>query len=318
MDNINQEQALAPQTPPNAKAHPITLLALGISLVSLGVALGSLFIPTKEAPPAPEPAAVPASVEYITYKEHQLPLMEELAVSAWDPNGFQLDENGWLSYQADGVTALQGIDVSSHQGEIRWNEVAAAGMDFAMIRAGYRGYGQEGKLMADERFQDNVTGALAAGLDVGVYFFSQATNVWEAEEEVQQLLDALKGHNITYPVVFDWEYVLKDSARTNQVPGKTVSLMAQAFCGQVAQAGYTPGVYFNQNLGYLDLDLAELEDCVFWLAEYDSQPDFHYHADLWQYSSKGTVPGIDTPVDLNLAFRDLKAPRSESSPGPAQ
>ena len=86
--------------------------------------------------------------------------------------------------------------------------------------------------------------------------------------------------------------------------------MARAFCGMVEQAGYTPGVYFNQNLGYLSLELDELTDCVFWLAQYDERPDFHYHADLWQYSSRGKVPGISVPVDLNLSYKNFNEPEA--------
>lgn len=303
---------------------PLVWAALGCSAVALVLSLGALKMawPEPVEGQAPESASIQGQEQaafsgpgqYITFRDHQVPIEEELAVNAWEPAGFTQRENGWLGYESGGVTALAGIDVSAHQGEIDWNRVADSGIKFAMIRAGYRGYGEEGKLVLDERFHENVTGALSAGLDVGVYFFSQAKNVWEAEEEAQLLLEELEGYEVAYPVVFDWESIHHSPARTDDVVGKSVTLMAETFCGLVEQAGYTPGVYFNQSLAYLDLDLTRLQHCVFWLAEYDERPDFYYHADLWQYSSTGKVPGIDTPVDLNLAFRDFDDGEQSTAP----
>ena len=320
MDRMTEERTEmhipAEVTTPAKQRNILPWMALCCSVAALALSAGALRLAWPAAEPEPEPVAAEESVpayaplEYITYKEHQLPLEEELAVSAWVTGGFVRQENGWMRYESGGVTALQGIDVSSHQGKIDWKAVADSGVSFAMIRAGYRGYGKEGRLMLDEQFHPNMQGAINAGLDVGVYFFSQATTVWEAEEEAAMLLKALEGYNVTYPVVFDWEYVQNGGARTNEVTGKTVGLMARAFCGMVEQAGYLPGVYFNQNLGYLSLDLDELSNCVFWLAEYDARPDFYYHVDLWQYSSKGTVPGIDVPVDMNLSYRKFNEPEA--------
>ena len=127
----------------------------------------------------------PKPPQYITYGDRQVLLLEDVAPSTLDPQGFHLDENGWMAYSDGQLTALTGIDVSSHQGEIDWQQVAAAGVRFAVIRAGYRGYGEEGTLVTDSRFDENISGALAAGLDVGVYFFSQAVTVEEAREEAR-------------------------------------------------------------------------------------------------------------------------------------
>ena len=285
---------------PVVAATVCAVTALAVSLAALWMAM-----PRQEAEPDPVPAAVDVEeaanrpvTEYLTYKSHQLPISDELAVNTRHKTDFFRDEQGWLRSEG----ARVGVDVSTHQREIDWEKVAASGVEFAMIRAGYRGYGQEGKLLQDENFERNIRGAINAGLDVGVYFFSQATNVWEVEEEAQQLLQAIEGYPITYPVVFDWERIYNNAARTDVVKGKTVTLMAQAFCGLVAQAGYVPGVYFNQDMGYLELDLDQLQDCVFWLAEYDSAPSFYYDFGMWQYTSKGNVPGIDTQVDMNLSF----------------
>lgn len=283
---------------PVVAATVCAVTALAVSLAALWMAM-----PGEESVPAPTPVgaeeiANPPVTEYLTYKSHQLPIFAGLAVNERHKTDFSRDERGWLRSEG----AYIGVDVSSHQGEIDWEKVAASGVEFAMIRAGYRGYGQEGKLLQDDNFETNIRGALNAGLDVGVYFFSQATNVWEVEEEAQQLLRSLEGYPITYPVVFDWERIHNSTARTDAVKGKTVTLMAQAFCGVMARAGYVPGIYFNQDMGYLELDLDQLKDCVFWLAEYGDAPNFYYDFDIWQYTSKGDVPGIDAPVDMNLSF----------------
>lgn len=171
-----------------------------------------------------------------------------------------------------------------------------------MIRVGYRGYSQ-GTLQMDERFQENMDGALAAGLDVGVYFFSQATSVLEAEEEADFVLSAVRGYPIKYPVVFDWEFIDGAEARTNGMDGDTVTQCAAAFCDLISVAGYTPMVYFNQELGYLFYQLDQLDASQFWLAEYDTKPDFFYDFEMWQYTHTGVVPGIQGNVDLNLAFQ---------------
>ena len=157
----------------------------------------------------------------------------------------------------------------------------------------------------DERFQANMEGALEAGLDVGVYFFSQATTVAEAEEEADFVLEAIRSYPVRYPVVFDWEYITTGQARTEGMDGQGITQCAAAFCELVSVAGYTPMVYFNQDMGYLVYDLKSLDSSLFWLAEYDSKPDFYYDFDMWQYTHTGTVPGIEGSVDLNLAFRDF-------------
>ena len=227
-----------------------------------------------------------------------------MGLSRYDPACFTA-ANGRVTYAQEGKTALTGVDVSFYQKDIDWHQVKASGIDFAMIRVGFRGYGPSGLISEDSCFRQNVTGALEAGLQVGVYFFSQAVNVWEAREEANFVLSAIQGYDVTFPVVFDWERITNNSsARTNGLPGSTMTLCAQAFCDTIAQAGYTPVVYFNQDAGYLDYDLDLLKNYGFWLAEYRSVPTFYYHFDLWQYTAKGRVPGIEGEVDLNLCFAD--------------
>ena len=240
----------------------------------------------------------------ISYRDRELPVLEGVAVNSYVSDGFSVNDRGWLTYEQDGKQAAIGIDVSAYQGEIDWQQVADSGVEFAMIRLGYRGYSQ-GVIMPDKNFEQNLRGALDAGLEVGVYFFSQAVSVWEAEEEAQYVLDAIQGYDVTYPVAFDWEFIAGDTARTDGMEPEAITRCAGAFCDMIREAGYHPVVYFNQDLGYLSYQLDRLTDYTFWLAEYNARPSFFYHFDLWQYTHTASVPGIEGNVDMNLAFREF-------------
>ena len=197
-----------------------------------------------------------------------------------------------------------GVDVSSHQQEIDWQQVADAGVEFAIVRVGYRGF-TDGDIFPDTMAEENISGALDAGLDVGVYFFSQATSVQEAKEEAWFVLDAIDGCSITYPVLFDWESITTE-ARTDEVTGPEMTEFAQAFCAEIENAGYKAGIYFNQSDGYNNYDLRALRSYEMWLAEYADAQSFAYEVQLWQYTNQGSVPGIENAVDLNLCYRDYR------------
>jgi hypothetical protein len=170
-------------------------------------------------------------------KVHAFPPLPEGGRLPEIDRSYRLDENGYLTYQ--GGRYAKGVDVSAHQKEIDWSRVAASGMSFAMIRAGYRGY-TLGAITKDEYFDANMSGALANGMDVGVYFFSQALTPAEAEEEARQVLEWIKDYKVTYPIVFDWEEQDKDNSRTRNTDGNTVTACALAFCKVIKEAGYTP------------------------------------------------------------------------------
>ena len=226
-----------------------------------------------------------------------------VAENSYDPAGFY-EEGGFKRYKSADTIASVGVDVSSHQQDIDWELVAANGVEFAMIRVGYRGY-TEGEIQPDDYFTQNIEGALAAGLDVGVYFFSQALDEKEAIDEANFVLEKIKDYPLSYPVIFDWEDIQAD-ARTDGMDSIQLTKNALAFCGVIEKAGYRAGVYFNQRFGYEEFDLESLQDYVFWLAEYNETPSFSYHFQLWQYCNDGRVDGIQTDVDLNLAFLRAK------------
>ncbi len=241
-------------------------------------------------------------IPFIEFGSHHLPIDESLAVNAYDQDAFVVGDDGIISYPG----ARLGIDVSQHEGEIDWQAVAEDGVTFALIRLGFRGYGQEGNMVLDARFHENIQGAQSAGIDVGVYFFSQATSVWDTLEEAYFVLEHLDGYELQLPVVFDWEFIdYNASARTTGTQGQSITLYNRVFNAEMQKAGYDTMVYFNQTLAYLYLDLDTLSDNPFWLASYRNNPTFYYHFDIWQYSDKGSINGIDGSVDLNLMFHDL-------------
>jgi lysozyme len=225
----------------------------------------------------------------------------------YDSSKFSV-ENGRSVY-SEGKT-YTGVDVSSFQDDIDWERVAADGIDFAMIRIAYRGY-SEGELYYDNRYIQNIKGAYEAGLKVGVYFYSQAISEEEALEEAEYVLDALEPYKkmITFPVVYDWEHS-SEGGRTYGLEGSTITTCMKAFCEAMEDEGYVPMIYLGRYMAYEEIDLTEINDYDWWLAEWylDSgynSPSFVYRFEMVQYSATGTVDGIATEVDMNLAFGDL-------------
>ena len=279
-------------------------LPLILSALALIVSVAALFFALRPERAEEPPASSSSTGEPVTFRfgDRTLTALEGMPLNPYDRSAFTVDGRGRLTYEKDGKRAKTGVDVSIYQGEVDWPAVAADGIDFAILRLGYRGY-TEGGLFMDESFSRNLQGALDAGLEVGVYFFSQAITPEEAEAEAAYILNAIDGYTVTYPIAFDWEPIAPGSnARTEGLDGETLTRCAAAFCRKVEEAGCRPAVYFNQTLGYLRYDLRELTDYDLWLAEYDSKPDFYYHFDLWQYTHTGRVNGIQGDVDLDLAF----------------
>ena len=233
-------------------------------------------------------------------EETEPPVTEEprptAPLNAYAPEDFYL-EGGFLRY---GTDSLVGVDVSTHQGRIDWQAVKDAGVEFAIIRAGYRGTTQ-GLLYEDELFRDNLDGAKEAGLLVGVYFFSQAANGAEAAEEAEFVCALLDDAKLDLPVYYDWEEVSGQS----RIPGAAEIPMTEcavAFCETIRNAGYQAGVYSYASWFYNQLNLANLGKYKIWIAQYRDTLSFNSRYDIWQYSSKGSVPGIPKAVDMNIGY----------------
>ncbi|MBQ8434918.1 MAG: glycoside hydrolase family 25 protein [Oscillospiraceae bacterium] len=238
-----------------------------------------------------------------TYGEIWIPVLE--SVPAFSKEIEQIKSRNGRKYYVENsdITSLLGVDVSVHQNEIDWAKVKESGIDFAMVRLGYRGYGT-GEPGLDENYVQNITGAREAGLDAGVYFFSQAITAEEAVEEANLVIESLEGLDVNYPVVFDWEIISGDTARTDNVSVDILTDCCVAFCETIKSAGYTPMIYQNKRTSIFKLDLNRLNDYDFWLAEYNDEPSYYYDFDMWQYTSSGNVPGIEGNVDLNISFKD--------------
>lgn len=223
---------------------------------------------------------------------------------------FALAEDGFMRYVGTNenvsAVAARGIDVSKHNGEIDWKKVADSGITYAIIRVGVRGY-TEGKIAADEQFENNIKGATANGIAVGVYFYSQAINEDEAYEEAKFVLDAIEPYSVTYPVVFDIEKSESSDARTKDLTTAENTAIARKFCDTVSGAGYTPMIYGNIYTFAVMLDLTQFSDIDTWIAYYNTPQYYPYNFSIWQYSSTGTVDGISDKVDLNISLKDWTA-----------
>jgi GH25 family lysozyme M1 (1,4-beta-N-acetylmuramidase) len=242
----------------------------------------------------------------IVYKEGGMTRYADIDPSL-PRNGYNWSEcltwrDGRPVYTAkDGARALLGIDVSHHQKEIDWERVAADGIDFAMIRVGYRG-SEQGTLQEDTFFRDNITSAAAVGISVGAYFFSQATSEAEAVQEADYVINALSSAAVTMPVAFDIEEVEGTLSRTDGLTSEQVTSFARAFCDRISEAGYTPMVYANTRWFVARMDLKDLSDYGKWLAQYFEYPAYPYEFAIWQYTNTGRVDGVKGEVDMNLAF----------------
>lgn len=236
---------------------------------------------------------------------HFVPINRELKQNQLDVANLNILETGEYQYLTDGqVTSHKGIDVSSHQGDIDWTQVAQDGVEFAIIRLGFRGYGSEGKLVEDTKFEDNIKGALAAGIKVGVYFFSQAITTEELMEEANLVLEKIAPYKIECPVVYDVEKTSQDG-RMNNISVEERTRLTALFCQTIQNAGYKPMIYHNTEMGALMIDVAALESYDKWYACYSDQMFYPYEYKIWQYSDKGRVAGISTDVDLDISFAPL-------------
>lgn len=232
----------------------------------------------------------------------QVPYLSGLPAHTYDWN--DLYEKDGFKYYIDeaGRVSRTGIDVSYFQDNIDWTKVKNAGVDFVMLRLGFRGYGEEGKLVVDEKFHQYIKEAQDAGLDTGVYFFSQAVNVEEAIEEAEFVHQECKEYELTCPVAFDTEKIKNDAARTDDLNPDELTDITIAFCEKIKEYGYEPMIYANAKWLTTKLQLEHLTDYPVWYADYQANPLYPYSFEMWQYTERGQVDGIEGNVDLNIWF----------------
>jgi len=216
--------------------------------------------------------------------------------------GEQVIQGAKYTFASDGTLVTSsgtfGIDVSKWNGNIDWNSVKSSGASYAIIRCGYRG-SSTGALITDPKFAANISGANAAGLKVGVYFFTQAVNEKEAVEEASMVLDLVKKYKISYPIFLDVE---GSGGRADGIDKGTRTAVCKAFCATIQNSGYTAGVYANKTWLNSKIDAGALGSYKIWLAQYAAAPSYGGRYNLWQYSSKGSVPGIKGNVDMNQSY----------------
>ncbi len=217
--------------------------------------------------------------------------------------GEQIIQGITYTFGADGAlntgnTAF-GIDVSQWNGVIDWNAVRNAGVSYAIIRCGYRG-STVGALVKDSQFRANIAGAQAAGIKVGVYFFTQAVDEVEAVEEASMVLSMVSGYSLQYPIFLDVE---SSGGRADGISAATRTAVCRAFCRTIANSGYRAGIYANKNWFSEKIYTSQLSNYTIWLAQYAAQPTYNAtRYDIWQYSPTGKIPGIPEKVDLNISY----------------
>ena len=295
-----------------------------VIFVLLAVLIGLIIYYVARPAAPPEPTATPIPTPTVDPHEGEVqvlsgtggymwvPEAEDMPLFNREPTDFNVQDQV-PSYAGSDLTMVRGVDVSDHQGEIDWQAVADYGVEFAMIRCGYRSYG-EGDIHEDARFRANIQGALDAGLDVGVYFFSQALNIVEAAEEAVYTIRLIEDYDVTLPVFFDWEPLPYEGSRSADVPGEVVTAACLEFTKLVEAAGYEPGMYSYLNLAYYTYDLNQLTDITLWMGDPGTKPIFYYDHDFWQYSYTATVPGINVDVDMDAMYVRADKPRNTPAP----
>lgn len=253
------------------------------------------------------PVTVKAQIDYTVIDDisFMIKSVDEINEAEEDTaiNDAELNADGTESNKRlDAEDALFGIDVSKWNKEIDWESVAASGVEFVIIRCGYRG-SKTGSLVEDPYFRKNIEGAEAAGLKVGIYFFTQATTEVEAVEEASMALMLCRNYKLALPVFIDTEGA-GGSGRADGLDRDTRTAVCEAFCRTIENAGFNAGVYASKNWFENNLNTENLSEYTIWLAQYSRAATYDGDYDLWQYTSAGTVEGISTRVDLNMCYQD--------------
>lgn len=242
-------------------------------------------------------------VQYADGKEEWVLISPYLPKHEYDFTKLVCQDN-FMKYYEDGKqVSFVGVDISKYQDYVDFVKLKKAGIDYVMLRVGARGYGS-GQLVLDEYFSDNIKRATDAGLEVGVYFFSQAITVEEAVEEANMVLENIKDYTITYPVAFDMENIVNDTARIDNLTKAEKTTIAISFLDTVAAAGYKTMIYGNKEWLIKQIDMSKLTAYDVWLSQIADIPDYPYRFTMWQYSTEAVVDGIAGYADLNISFID--------------
>ena len=298
----------------NDKKRLSTTVAVIIiaALVTVAAAAAIGFGISRMAKPADEGSTTATSGgEVVTINDSVMGDVELQTVKGAEINTYSAEnlvtENGFPAYYENGKKISHlGVDLSEFQGQVDFEKAKAAGIEFVMLRIGGRYYGDDGGMYDDAAFDNYYEQAKSAGLKVGAYFFSQAASAEDAKEEALYAIKKLNGKKLDYPIAFDWENIEDDKARTDNITGDELTIIAEAFCDTVINAGYRSIVYSNTSQMFVMYDFETMKDYDFWLADYREFPTMYYKYDMWQYATDGKIDGIEGNVDMNLSFTDFE------------
>ena len=271
--------------------------------------------PEPSAESSPSPSAEPTDEEMaadgkhilVTYMDgttQWLEIDEDLPVNDYDFTKLKT-KNGKMTYY-DGNKKLSrlGIELSKDSGTVDFEALKEEGIDFVMLKVGERGYGT-GLISSDVNFTSNIEAARKAGMDVGVYFCSQAVTVEEAVEEAKFVTDQLVLYDITYPVALRMESILSDTARTDILDAEQRTEIAEAFLNDVESAGYDTILYGERDFLLTEILTSELlKDFEVWLTDQNPIPDYPYQFKMWEYAAGTTVSGVEKEVNMTISFVD--------------
>ncbi len=295
------------------RSAAVTVFIIFTSLI-IGIVIGMVIVSVKSSR---EIAAINDELNTVIEEQSHInvtnvyvperPLTEgKIFMNTYKKENYRLD-NGFMAYFNDEGEKIShlGCDLSYHNGSVNFDELAASGCEFVMLRCGYRGY-SAGGLAKDEKFESYISDAERVGLKIGVYFFTQALTVEEAEDEAEYVLKLIEGHTISYPVAFDTEYVDDDDARTNttEISDELRSDICRAFCDRISEEGYYPMIYASENWLRRYLNVEALKDYDLWAPQYLDENDFLYDFTMWQYTDSGNIPGVKGDVDLDISMVD--------------
>ncbi|MCF0142742.1 MAG: hypothetical protein HUJ75_05135 [Parasporobacterium sp.] len=266
--------------------HPFVLPAIGLGII---IAVVVIIIVSCTA------GKTPAG----TGKQVSEPIMEKANVL--EDSGWKTDAEGRKYYDKPGFVSEHGIDISQWAEEVDFNAIKGAGVEFVILRAGYRGY-LYGKIVGDDNLATYLNDAAEAGLKIGIYFVTQAKDTKEAVEEAEYVLKQVKGYDIAMPVYIDVEPAVEE-ARTDSLSTEERTEIVKAFCDRIEEAGLRGGIYANEVWFTDHLNLNELQQYDIWKAKYLETPGNIFAINMWQYSETGFLPGCDMNVDLNVRVR---------------
>ncbi|MDE6607466.1 MAG: glycoside hydrolase family 25 protein [Lachnospiraceae bacterium] len=245
-------------------------------------------------------------ITYADGSEEWVLISPYLTKNSYDFTNLVSQSNIMKYYENGKKISFLGVDVSKYQDYVDFETLKSAGVDYVMIRVGARGY-STGQITLDDNFDDNMVRAKEAGLDVGVYFYSQAISEAEAVEEANFVLEHIAGYEIDYPVAFLMEKISNDKARIDGVSKNDKTMAARAFLNTVKDAGYMPMVYGTKEWLIKEVELSKLTEYDIWLSQNGDLPDYPYRFSMWQYTSTAEISGIEGYANLNINFIDYSA-----------